>query len=93
MIDYSDYNRIQILIFLLCFQSTISFSQTSLKEMNLIQGEHEVGFKHYVANDSTRTYKRLYDWNNQIIPRPIPISIWYPSNDETTDLNPITILG
>ncbi|WP_148232114.1 prolyl oligopeptidase family serine peptidase [Maribacter sp. HTCC2170] len=59
--------------------STISYGQTSLKEINLISGKHKVGFKHYTIIDSTRTYQIRNDFNNQFIDRPIPISIWYPA--------------
>lgn len=45
-------------------------------------GKYEVGFKHYIRYDSTRTYERLYDWNKQSIARPIPISIWLPSQKQ-----------
>lgn len=46
---------------------------------HLKTGEYQVGFKNYVKEDKTRTYARLYDWNNTVLPRPVSISIWYPA--------------
>jgi hypothetical protein len=80
--------KFQLITILLCFQVTLSFGQTSLAKIDLKQGEFQVGFKHYLKIDSIRTYKRLYDWNNQNIPRPIRINIWYPSNDQIKKANP-----
>lgn len=68
-------------IFILIFTTSICSAQVSLKELSLSQGIHAVGFRHYLRHDSTRTYKRIFDWTNREIPRPIPISIWYPSED------------
>ncbi len=53
--------------------------QVSLSNIALIHGKYSVGFQHYLTFDSTRTYKRHFDWNNKSIPRPIQVSIWYPS--------------
>jgi len=69
-----------------------SLSPTSLKEIDLVNGDYKVGFKHYFTADSTRTYKRLYDWNNKAIPRPISVSIWYPSNENISSVEPLTVL-
>jgi dienelactone hydrolase len=38
-----------------------------------------VGFRQSIKNDYTRSYKRLYDWDNKILPRPMSISVWYPA--------------
>jgi hypothetical protein len=64
----------------------------SLKEIDLENGEYKVGFHHYLTSDSTRTYQRQMDWNNKFIPRPIPVSIWYPSKRTISDLEPLTVL-
>jgi len=71
----------------------LAFGQTSLKEIDLEYGNHMVGFMHYLTSDSTRTYKRLFDWNNKSIPRPIPVSIWYPSNENRKNIKPMTVLN
>ncbi len=73
--------------------STISYGQTSIKEINLKAGEYKVGFKHYTINDSTRTYRIHNEFNNQIIGRPIPISIWYPMKIENSNSEQLTVLN
>lgn len=78
---------------LVVLQVNLILGQTSLKEIDLNHGNHIVGFHHYLTSDSTRTYKRLYDWNNESIPRPIPVSIWYPSNEKQNNLKPIKVLN
>lgn len=60
------------------------YAQTSLKQINLETGKFSVGFMHYLTSDSTRTYQRVYDWTNSIIPRPVRISIWYPAQPQGT---------
>lgn len=73
--------------------STISYGQTSIKEINLKAGEYKVGFKHYTINDSTRTYRIHNEFNNQLIKRPIPISIWYPATIEESNSKQLTVLN
>lgn len=73
--------------------STISYGQTSLKEIGLKAGKHEVGFKHYTVSDSTRTYRIHNEFNNQLIKRPIPISIWYPAKIEDSNSEQLTVLN
>jgi tetratricopeptide (TPR) repeat protein len=72
--------------------STISNGQTSLNKIDLDFGNYSVGFKHYTVSDSTRTYSRIYDFINQKIPRPIPISIWYPSRQNTNGKKKLKVL-
>ncbi|MFC5624531.1 CocE/NonD family hydrolase [Algoriphagus winogradskyi] len=79
-------------ILLLIFKGSLSFGQTSLDEIDLENGAFRVGFRHYITADSTRTYQRIYDWNNRSIPRPIPVSIWYPSTDHPTETEALTVL-
>lgn len=79
-------------IILVIFQINLVFGQTSLKAINLENGDFKVGFNHYLASDSTRTYKRIFDWNNKSIPRPIPISIWYPASHTADDVEHLSIL-
>ena len=73
--------------------STISYGQTSLKEINLNSGKYDVGFKHYTAIDSTRTYQIKNNFNNQFINRPIPISIWYPTTIKNSNSKQLTVLN
>lgn len=73
--------------------STISYGQTSLKEIGLEAGKYKVGFKHYTINDSTRTYRIHNEFNNQLIARPIPISIWYPATIADSKPEQLTVLN
>jgi tetratricopeptide (TPR) repeat protein len=63
-----------------------------LADIDLEYGPHTVGFAHYTATDSTRTYIRSQDWTNEHIFRPIPISVWYPSNDDVSAKTPLNVL-
>lgn len=85
--------KISLFIILIFFQISLAFGQTSLKEIDLENGSHRVGFNHYLTSDSTRTYKRTGDWNNTSIPRPIPVSIWYPSKDNSKSIKRMTVLN
>ncbi len=81
-------------VFITCFVlATISYGQTSLKDIHLNNGKFKVGFKHYTAIDSTRTYQIKNDFNNQFINRPIPISIWYPATINTNISKQLTVLN
>lgn len=73
--------------------STISYGQTSLKEIGLKAGKHKVGFKHYTVSDSTRTYRIHNEFNNKLVKRPIPISIWYPAKIEDSNSEQLTVLN
>ena len=85
---------IRLIIFITgLFLSTISYGQTSLKEIGLKAGKHKVGFKHYTVSDSTRTYRIHNEFNNQLIKRPIPISIWYPAKIEDSNSEQLTVLN
>jgi dienelactone hydrolase len=76
-------------LFLCCFNNL--YGQSSFSELALPYGNYGVGFKHYTINDNTRTYQRLYDWNNQILARPIPISTWFPSHLQPQNSRLMTI--
>ncbi|MEL6926891.1 MAG: prolyl oligopeptidase family serine peptidase, partial [Bacteroidota bacterium] len=67
-------------------------AQTSLQEINLQNGTYAVGFRHYTAIDSSRTYRIHNEFNNQAIYRPIPISIWYPATVRDGD-QPLKVLN
>ena len=71
--------RLTILTSIILFQISTVKGQTSLEEINLNKGKYKVGFEHYTAVDSSRTYSIHNEFNNQLINRPIPISLWYPT--------------
>ncbi len=78
-----------VFIFFLIFSVN---SQTSLQKIDLNIGNYKVGFKHYTVSDSTRTYQIKNEFNNQFIHRPIPISIWYPSETKNSNSKQLTVL-
>jgi len=82
--------RIVILLTLVFFQVWAVKGQTSLSEIYLNRGEYKVGYKHYEAIDSSRTYRIHNEFNNQFINRPIPISIWFPAK---IDINSSKLLN
>ncbi len=84
--------RIKTLLTLILFQIGLLHGQTSLKEIDLRNGQHTVGFSHYTKIDSTRTYQIKNEFNNQFIHRPISISIWYPADIKNDGSKPLTIL-
>ncbi|MDO5969625.1 prolyl oligopeptidase family serine peptidase [Flavivirga aquimarina] len=82
-----------ILVTIILLQVCSMKGQTSLKEIGLKAGKYEVGFKHYTVNDSTRTYQIHNEFNNRLIKRPIPISIWYPAKIEDSNSEQLTVLN
>ena len=70
----------------------LSHAQTSLEAIDLEYGEYNVGFRHYTAIDSTRTYRTHNEFNNRFIYRPIPISIWYPAQAQPSNKEPLVVL-
>jgi dienelactone hydrolase len=85
--------KFQMLAIILLLQANLSVCQVSLSELASGKGEYAVGFRNYVTHDSTRTYKRLYDWTNQNIPRPIPVSVWYPSKESSGNGGRMKVVG
>lgn len=81
-----------ILVTIILLQVCSMKGQTSLKEIGLKAGKYEVGFKHYTVNDSTRTYRIHNEFNNRLIKRPIPISIWYPATNTNNSSKESTVL-
>jgi len=71
----------KIIILLLIHISYLTNAQTFWSDANLNYGKYQVGFNNYTKNDDTRTYSRIYDWDNVIHSRPMSISIWYPTNE------------
>jgi len=84
--------RLTALLIFVLFQANIIYGQTSLNEIDLNNGKYEVGFRHYTTSDSTRTYSRINDHSNKIIARPIPVSIWYPSEKNKDSNEQLKIL-
>lgn len=84
--------RLPVLIVIIFFQVNLIKGQTSLNKIDLDNGKYKVGFRHYTTSDSTRTYSRIYDYSNQKIARPIPISIWYPSNQNLVSKEQLKVL-
>ena len=84
--------RLIPLLISVLFQAGIINGQTSLNEIDLNFGKYKVGFRHYTTVDSTRTYSRIFDYSNKKILRPIPVSIWYPSEQKTGNKQPLKIL-
>lgn len=83
-------SALPIVLFLIFIQTT--FSQTSLRDLQLENGNYAVGFTHYTATDSTRMYVSKADINATPTFRHIPVSIWYPSTMDTKNKQPLTIL-
>jgi len=84
--------RVTFFLILSVAQITFSSAQVSVKQLELINGGYNVGFIHYTSFDSSRTYNRIYDWTNESIPRPIPVSIWFPSDENISDNEPLDVL-
>ena len=83
--------RIIILAALVSFQIWSLKGQTSLKEINLKNGGCNVGFKHYLSIDSTRTYQIENNFDDKLVYRPIPISIWYPAKADNKNTKQLTV--
>ena len=84
--------RIVSLHFCLLFSLCTLSGQTSLEEINLKKGAYKVGFKHYTIIDSTRNYRIHNEFNNRIINRPIPVSLWYPAQLDHKQSKPLEVL-
>ncbi|MBD0851971.1 prolyl oligopeptidase family serine peptidase [Maribacter arenosus] len=84
--------RTIILATIVLFQLCSLTGQTSLKEINLEKGAYNVGFKHYTMVDSTRLYRIENNFDNQLVNRPIPISIWFPATTENSNSEQLTVL-
>tara|TARA_R110002167_G_scaffold168656_1_gene366479 strand:- start:65 stop:1597 length:1533 start_codon:yes stop_codon:yes gene_type:complete len=84
--------RIIVVVTLFLFKGFFGIGQTSLKYINLKTGKYSVGFKHYTVKDSTRIYRIENDFNNQLVNRPIPISIWFPTIVENNNSKRLTVM-
>jgi hypothetical protein len=58
----------------------VAIAQVPGDVLDLKHGKFKVGFKKYSTEDNTRSYKRLYDWDNKVLARPISISLWFPAD-------------
>ncbi|THV58334.1 alpha/beta hydrolase [Flagellimonas alvinocaridis] len=83
--------RLLILQTLILFQVNFVIAQTSLDKINHENGKHKVGFRHYTASDSTRTYSRAMDYTNEKVARPISISLWYPAAQIAEGVEPLQV--
>ena len=84
--------RAIIVIPLILLQIFFVKAQTSLKEINLKTGDFNVGFEHYLIIDSTRNYQIENDFTNQLVYRPIPVSIWFPAVVDNKNSKQLTVL-
>ncbi len=84
--------RLTALLAFIFFQANLISAQISLNEIDLKNGKYNVGFQHYTASDSTRTYSRIYDYSNKVFSRQIPVSIWYPSEQNIGNKEPLQVL-
>jgi len=90
---YTNPKTMRLILFITgLLLAKISYAQTSLKDIGLKAGKHEIGFKHYTVHDSTRHYRIHNEHNNQLIARPIPISMWYPAKIEDSNSEQLTVL-
>ncbi|UXE67147.1 MAG: alpha/beta hydrolase [Chryseotalea sp. WA131a] len=62
----------------------VTMAQVFGDNLNLVYGKYKVGFRNYKKDDNTRSYRRIYDWDNKVLARPISISIWYPTEKTST---------
>jgi dienelactone hydrolase len=83
--------RVTFFLILLFVRINFGVAQVSVEQLELIHGDYNVGFVHYQTFDRSRTYNRIYDWTNESISRPIPVSIWYPSDENISSLDPIIV--
>ncbi|WP_430411879.1 dienelactone hydrolase family protein [Kordia sp.] len=76
--------RLLLSVFVCIFFSSSVFGQVAPKDFKLQHGTYTVGFQHFLKVDSTRTYKKVFQWTHKSIPRPIPVSIWYPATEKSS---------
>src|SRR5689334_5469948 len=68
-----------VLATVLIILANLVIAQVPSDVLNLTHGKFNVGFRNYNKDDNTRSYKRLYDWDNKVLARPISISLWFPA--------------
>ena len=84
--------RLTILQILILFQANFIAAQTSLGEIDLENGKYKVGFRHHTTTDSTRSYSRIFDYTTKKVARPIPVSLWYPSEQNLDNIEPLAVI-
>ncbi|WP_215226708.1 poly(ethylene terephthalate) hydrolase family protein [Echinicola shivajiensis] len=84
--------RSAVLQIVMLLQANFLLAQTSLKQIDLENGKYNIGFRHYIVADSTRTYSRIFDYTNKKLARPIPVSIWYPSEQNIVNREPLAVI-
>ena len=84
--------RVPFFLIALFAQINFGTAQVLVEQLELQYGIYNVGFDHYKTFDSSRTYNRIYDWTNESISRPIPISIWYPSGENASNIEPLNVV-
>lgn len=80
------------LLLMFCCSLPAIKAQVSPERLAPPKGPYAVGFTHFIATDSSRTYHRVSDWNNKRIMRPISVSMWYPSADVVAGKQPMRVL-
>jgi dienelactone hydrolase len=65
----------------------VAIAQVPGDVLDLKHGKFKVGFRNYSTEDNTRSYKRLYDWDNRVLARPISISLWFPAEKISVNNN------
>ena len=75
----------RFLLILLLLISQFGIAQVSFDEFKLTYGQYDVGFKNVSMEDSLRSYDYSMEQNNQKVPRPISVSLWYPAEMKKGD--------
>lgn len=70
--------KIFLCIVLAITSQTIT-SQVSFELLNLDFGNYNVGFRHFVEYDHSRTYQKKMNWDLEFTSRPLEISLWFPA--------------
>jgi|GEM_PF-5138342 len=73
--------RKALITVLIIHLAILAIAQVPRENSELTQGKFKVGFRNYSKDDNTRSYKRLYAWDNKVLARPISVSIWYPAEN------------
>ena len=84
-LDMNRINRKKTLwTVLIIHLAILTVAQVPGENLELTHGKFKVGFRNYIKDDNTRSYKRLFDWDNKVLSRPISISLWYPTETKST---------
>ncbi len=84
-------HKFSFLTAFILFVSTLSaVAQNYWDSLSLSYGNYQVGFRHYVTPDHSRSYQRLSDWDTVVTARPISVSMWYPTS-KPLQRNPLQV--